>query len=230
MKEAFMPKSMMEILSAGGFFMIPLVILSIILVALIFVFLFTLRRRAVVTGRYMATADALLRKGDYLGLLAASNRQSESVAQIMRRTLDFLTKNPHADFAEVREIAETEGARQAASLQQQTTYLADIGTLSPMVGLLGTVAGMIKSFIAMAGESGVMGGGDKPFLLAQGIAEALIATAAGLIVAIPAMAAYAYFRGRAHRLISELEGASTQLLSILSTQLRRRKSTRSPQE
>lgn len=219
-----MPKSLFEIMTAGGLFMIPLAVLSIVLVALIVAYVFTLRRGAVVTGRYMTTADALLRKGDYLGLLAVSNRHNEAVARVMQRTLDFLTKNPRADFSEAREIAETEGARQAAGLQQQTTYLADIGTLAPMVGLLGTVAGMIKSFIAMAGENGAIAGGAKPLLLAQGIAEALIATAAGLIVAIPAMAAYAFFRGKVQRLISDLEGASAQLLSLLAAQLRRRSS------
>jgi biopolymer transport protein ExbB len=140
-----------------------------------------------------------------------SNRHGEAVARIMRRTLDFLTKNPRATVADAREIAETEGTRQAAGLQQQIVYLADIGTVAPMVGLFGTVLGMIKSFSAVATDVS----SAKPALLAAGVSEALVATAGGLLVGIPAMAAYAYFRGRSQRLIAELEAATTQLITQL---------------
>ncbi|MFM8231134.1 MAG: MotA/TolQ/ExbB proton channel family protein, partial [Chthoniobacterales bacterium] len=92
--------SLWEVLVSGGPVMIPLGILSVIAVMLVLVYLFTLRRGAVVTKRYMTTADALLRKRDYLGLLAISNRHREAVAQIMQRTLDFVTQHPQATFAE----------------------------------------------------------------------------------------------------------------------------------
>jgi biopolymer transport protein ExbB len=196
---------------AGGIVMIPLAALSVLAVMLMVVYFFTLRRGAVVTGRYMTTADALLRKGDFYGLLAVSNRHGEAVACIMRRTLDFLTKNPKASMAEAREIAETEGTRQAAGIQQQIVYLADIGTIAPMIGLFGTVLGMIKSFSVVAADVSA----TKPTLLAAGVSEALVATAAGLLVGIPAMAAYAYYRGRSQRLIAELEAATTQLIAQL---------------
>jgi biopolymer transport protein ExbB len=198
---------------AGGWAMIPLAILSVIALMLILIYFFTLRRGAIVTGRYMTTADALLRKGDYYGLLAVSNRHGEAVARIMRRTLDFLTKNPRATLADAREIAETEGTRQAAAINQQIVYLADIGTIAPMVGLFGTVVGMIKSFSVVALDVNA----TKPMELAAGVSEALVATAGGLLVGIPAMAAYAFYRGRAQRLIAELEAATTQLIAQLGT-------------
>jgi len=197
---------------AGGVVMIPLGVLSVITLMLIIIYFFTLRRGAIATGRYMTTADALLRKGDYYGLLAVSNRHGEAVARIMRRTLDFLAKNPKATLAEAREIAETEGTRQTAAINQQIVYLADIGTISPMIGLFGTVLGMIKSFHSVALDVSA----TKPALLASGVSEALVATAGGLLVGIPAMAAYAFYRGRVQRLIAELEAATTQLLSLLS--------------
>ena len=75
----------------------------------------------------MATADALLRKRDYLGLLAVSNRHGEAVARVVQKMLDFMTKNPQADFAQAREIAETEGTRVATNLHNKVMYLADIG-------------------------------------------------------------------------------------------------------
>ncbi len=88
----------------------------------------------------METAEALLRKRDYLGLIAVSNRHSEAVARITARTLDFATKNPLASPESIREVAETEGSRVASSLNHRIVYLADIATLSPMLGLLGTVS------------------------------------------------------------------------------------------
>lgn len=201
-----------QFVKAGGIVMIPLGVLSVITLMLIIVYFFTLRRGAIATGRYMTTADALLRKGDYYGLLAVSNRHSEAVARIMRRTLDFLAKNPKATLSEAREIAETEGTRQTAGINQQIVYLADIGTISPMIGLFGTVLGMIKSFHAVALDVTA----TKPAMLASGVSEALVATAGGLLVGIPAMAAYAFYRGRVQRLIAELEAATTQLLSLLA--------------
>ena len=205
-----------HIILAGGPAMIPLGILSVITLALIIAFLFSLRRGSMVTRRYMQTADALIRKKDYLGLLAVSNRHNEAVARVIQRTMDFLTKNPRATFAEVREIAQTEGLRQASALNQRVAYLADIGTIAPMIGLLGTVIGIVRSFGVIAIDAAA----TRPTMLAQGIGEALIATAAGLLVGIPAMAAYSYFRGRVHALISELEAASTQLLALLSTSVK----------
>ena len=201
-----------EVVLSGGPVMIPLGILSVIAVMLVLIYLFTMRRGAVVTKRYMATADALLRKRDYLGLLAISNRHREAVARIMQRTLDFITQHPEATFAEAREIAETEGTRQAAALNQRIAYLADIGTIAPMLGLFGTVLGMIKSFSVVASDIVA----SRPIMLAEGVSEALVTTAAGLCIGIPAMAAYSFFRGRVQSLIAELEAASTQLIALLA--------------
>ena len=205
-----------QIILAGGPAMVPLGILSVITLALVIAFLFSLRRGSVVTKRFMQTADALIRKRDYLGLLAVSNRHNEAVARVVQRTMAFLTKNPRASFAEVREIAQTEGLRQASALNQRVAYLADIGTIAPMIGLLGTVIGIVRSFGVIAIDAAA----TRPTLLAQGIGEALIATAAGLLIGIPAMAAYSYFRGRVHALISELEAASTHLLALLSASVK----------
>ncbi len=203
---------LVAVLMKGGVVMYPLAGLSVIAVMLILIFFFSLRRGGVVSGRYMKSADALLRKGDYYGLLALSNRHNQFVARVMRRTLEFLTKNPGATIAEAREIAETEGTRQASGLNQQIVYLADIGTIAPMVGLFGTVLGMIKSFSVVANGLDA----SRPMLLAGGVAEALVTTAAGLLIGIPAMAAYAYFRGRVQSLIADLEAATTQLMALMS--------------
>lgn len=204
--------SVWQVLMSGGPVMIPLAALSVLTVMLILIYLFTLRRGAVVTSRFMQTADALIRKRDYLGLLAISNRHNEAVALIIQRTMEFLTKHPKATISEAREIALAEGTRLAGSLNQQITYLADIGTIAPMVGLFGTVLGMIKAFTAVASDVAA----SRPVMLADGVSEALVTTAAGLLIGIPAVAAYAFFRGRVQGLISDMEAASTHLLAQIS--------------
>ena len=211
--------NILEAMIAAGPVMMLLFLLSIFSVMLVIVYFLTIRRGAVVTSGYMATADALLRKRDYLGLLAVSNRHGEAIARVVQKTLDFTTKNPSADFAQAREIAETEGTRVATSLNNRVTYLADIGMIAPMLGLLGTVIGIIRSFGALGSDLGTA----RYVLLSNGISEALINTCGGLGIGIPAMIFYAFFRGRAQRLISDLEAASTHILALLSLQHNRRR-------
>ena len=202
-----------KLIQDGGFAMIPLGFLSVVTVMLVLIYLFTLRRSAILTPHYMNTADVLLKKRDYLGLLAISSRHSEAVARVVQRTLDFATKNPTASFEVVRDIAETEAGSQAASLQHRTVYLADIGMLSPMIGLLGTVFGIIRSF-------GLLGSGQtatsRDLLLANGVSEALVATASGLVLGITAMFFYSLFRNRVQSLISDLEIASAHILGLIA--------------
>lgn len=202
-----------DILSKGDvFIMVPLGLLSLATVVLIFLYLLTIRRGAVVSDRFMNAAEAMIRKRDYLGLIAFCHRHNECAARVTHKTLDFLTKYPRASFASVREVAEAEGSRQASLLTSRISYLADIGAIAPMVGLLGTVLGMIKAFIQISGGSGQ---GVKQMELATGVSEALIATASGLAIAIPALFFYAIFRSRVQKYISELEAAATHLISLL---------------
>ena len=166
----------------------------------------------------MHSADALIRKQDYLGLLAVCNRQNESIARVTQKALDFATKNPTASFDEVREVTEAEGSRQSSLLSQRIAYLADIGAIAPMVGLLGTVVGMIDTF-GDIGEAQFAAAEHKG--LANGVWQALLTTAAGLSIGIPALIFYSIFRGRVQRLISELEAASTHLMALLAAQYKR---------
>ena len=210
-----------DITRSGGWAMIPLAALSVLTVMLVLVYLFTLRRGSIVSAHFMNTADVLLKKRDYHGLLAISSRHSEAISRVVQRTLDFATRNPNAEYQIVREIAETEGATQAASLQHRIIYLADIGMLSPMIGLLGTVLGIIKSFGVLASKQ--TADASRNMLLAAGVSEALVATATGLILGITAMAFYALFRGKVQSLISDLEIATTHILGLLALNYNRRR-------
>ncbi len=206
------PSTLWNILVSGGLFMLPLAAMLFLATLLIFIYRLTLRRGAVVSRRYLYICGGLLRKRDYLGLLAVSNRHGEAVARIVQSMLAFAKDNPTASLENVREIAETEGIRQASTLNHRITYLADVGTIAPMVGLLGTVSGMIHSFGSLATDLAT----SKPMMLAGGVSEALVCTASGLVVGIIAFTGYAYFRGRVQRLTSDLEAASTQILAVFS--------------
>lgn len=216
----------LEMFAKGGYTMYALLLISVILVLFILVFLATIRRNAVVSDKFMSAAEAMIRRRDYLGLVAYCHRQNESIARVMQKSLEFLTKNPNAPFVEVRSLAESEGSRQAGTLTSRITYLADIAAIAPMVGLLGTVLGMIKSFIHISGGAGQ---GVRQMELAGGVSEALIATASGLIIAIPALTFYSLFRGRVFQYVSELEAATAHLMAILNGQIESRPASQQPQ-
>src|SRR5438270_694775 len=86
--------TLLKLMQSGGWVMIPLLLASLVTLTLVLVCVFSLRRGTIVSRRFMDTADALLRKRDYLGLIAVSNRHSEAIARITSKTLDYATKNP----------------------------------------------------------------------------------------------------------------------------------------
>jgi biopolymer transport protein ExbB len=210
--------SFIEVLAKGGVMMFPLGLMSVIMVILILIFMLTIRRNAIVSDRFMNTAESMIRKRDFLGLVAYSHRRNECMARISQKTLDFISSNPGIPFENVREVAQTEGSRQAGMLTSRITYLADIGAIAPMVGLLGTVIGMIKAFIEISGDGGQ---GVRQMGLAEGVSEALIATAGGLAISIVALVFYSFFRGKVFRYIGELEAAATHLIALLHAQFER---------
>jgi biopolymer transport protein ExbB len=101
----------------------PLIGLSMIAFFMIVLFTFTVRQGTVVSDAFMNSADALIRKQDYLGLLAVCNRRNECIARITSKTLDFATRNPTASFEEVKEVTEAEGNRQSSLLLARIAYL-----------------------------------------------------------------------------------------------------------
>jgi biopolymer transport protein ExbB len=205
----------LDIFVQGGVvLMTPLAVISFLAVMLIVFYFLTIRQGTVVSNKFMNAADALIRKQDYLGLIAVCNRENECIARIVYKTLDFATKNPTASFDEVREVTEAEGTRQASILNNRISYLNDIGRIAPMIGLLGTVVGMIEAF-------NDIGSGVQHMKLAPGVSKALITTAAGLVIGIPSLIFYSIFRGKVQKLIAELEAAMTHIMALLAAQYKR---------
>jgi biopolymer transport protein ExbB len=203
------------VVEKGGFVMYPLALISVMTLVLVFFYFNTIRRNSVVSDRFMSQAEAMIRKRDYLGLVAQCHRENKSISRVAEKSLDFMTQNTGVSFKEVREVAEAEGSRQAGILTQRISYLSDIGAIAPMIGLLGTVIGMIKSFYQISAGNFE---GVKQMELAGGVSEALITTASGLVIGIVALIFYSIFRGRVQKYIAELEAASTHLMALLAAQ------------
>jgi len=212
-----MELTLWELLIEGGWVMIPLYAVSFVVVALIIYYFMTLRAGRIVTDDFRKTMETVIQEKNFGAMLERSRDEPQILARVMERTASFLQRNPSADFAAVREVAQTEGSRQASALHQQTVYLMDMGVLAPMLGLFGTVVGILRSFGRLASEDIPM----RTMLLAGGVSQALVATAVGLLVGISAMFFYSYFRGRVQGLISELEASATALVAQLGVTLKK---------
>lgn len=196
-----------EIWRQGGWIMWVLAGMSAIGAAFIVYFFALLRVGQIVPPVLRNDVLKKIRGGDADDIRTACDYKPCPLSEVVLAGLDCLGERNAADPALLKDVLEGEGSRQAGLLQGQTQYLLDIAVIAPMVGLLGTVFGMLRAFDAVALDLAQA----KPMVLAQGVSQALITTAAGLIVGIPAMMFYAYFRGRASNLISRLEAASSEV-------------------
>lgn len=200
-----------QIIQAGGWIMYVLGAMSIGMVALIFYFLVVLRPETVTPRKLTREIGDLLNQGDLKQVRTVCNAKPSPVSAVTLSALDYAERADEVDSGLLKEIIEGEGSRQSSMIQGQTQYLLDIGVIAPMVGLLGTVLGMLTAFNAVALDLARA----KPIYLAAGVSQALVTTAAGLLVGIPAMVFYSYFRGRTSKLISRLEVISAEILTQL---------------
>ena len=209
---------LIELFEKGGALMWPLLVLSVIAFMVFFVCLWTTRGNAVLPIRMIASVESFIRRKDYAGLMDICERNDSSFARTLRVVMMFLQRNPRANIDEVREVASAEGSRQASILTRNISWLADIGAIAPMIGLLGTVIGMMRTFTEMAAGNFE---GVKQMQMASGISEAMITTAGGLVLAIPCMFCYVIFRNRIQKRITDMEVAITHILSVISVQMDR---------
>jgi biopolymer transport protein ExbB len=214
--------SLLSMVAHAGWVMIPLALASLITVTLIIYCFFTLTEKSITTPELLERIEPFFENEDLEGLAAYVAERPQATARIIDRTLQFLERHPEADADSIKVVAETEGNRIAAALNQRVLYIMDVGVLSPMLGLFGTVVGILNSFGHIASEASPM----RTMLLAGGVSQALVATASGLIVGITAMAFYAYFRGRVGHLISLLESEATLLVQELVLLTKRHRVTR----
>jgi biopolymer transport protein ExbB len=214
--------SLLGMVAAAGWVMIPLALASMLTLTLIIYCFFTLTEKSITTPELLERMEPFFENEDVEGLAHYVAERPQATARIVDRTLTFLERHPDADADSIRIVAETEGNRIAAALNQRVLYIMDVGVLSPMLGLFGTVVGILNSFGHIASEASPM----RTMLLAGGVSQALVSTAAGLTVGITAMAFYAFFRGRVGHLISILESDATLLTQELILLSNRHRVTR----
>lgn len=198
---------MLEIVQAGGWLMLPIIGCSIIAAAIILERLWSLQPKRVlpvnlaVQVRHWVSTDQL--DPEHLQRL----HQSSPLGQMLATGL----ANRHAPREVIKERIEDVGRHAVHELERYLNALGTIAAISPLMGLLGTVIGMIKVFAAIT-ASGV----GNPGILAGGISEALITTAAGLCVAIPALIAYRYLRARVDALVVQMEKETIKFLETMA--------------
>ena len=157
--------------------------------------LLVLRRSQILPQKFLEALNSHLDQADIDGAIVTCRRSRCMFSRVILGGL----RRVHEPAEKVRDAITASGSREAAHLHQKISYLANIGTISPMLGLLGTVLGMIMAFnIISSGEV-------RHYLLAAAIARAMVTTAAGLVIGIPAMALYFYLRGRLLRLTTHVE-------------------------
>jgi biopolymer transport protein ExbB len=208
--------SIKEIFKAGGSCMYPLTALSILAVWFVFYFFAVLRPVQVVPPTLFRDVLEHLRGGRRIEARHLCELKPGPLSTIVLSATDYASRTEKADPAMLRDVIEGEGSRQSEEVQGQIQYLLDIAVVAPMVGLLGTVFGMMHAFGSIANDIA----SAKPVVIAEGVSEALITTAYGLMIGIPAMAFYAYFRRRAASLVSRLEAAGTDVLTAMSNRRR----------
>lgn len=160
-------------------------------------------------------------KGELLGTLEKCLRSNdvERALKILRGTKAPLTRVLHAGVANAQEkkeiirlLMDEAALAQIPRIETRTGFLVMFSNVATLLGLLGTIIGLIKSFAAVAGASA----GEKATELAKGISEAMNCTAFGLIVAIPALLFYAILKAREHKLVDDINAAAVSLYNIIT--------------
>jgi biopolymer transport protein ExbB len=197
---------LIDLIVRGGIFMYPIIFCSVVALAVFLERLWVLRRKSILPPEFIRNVEDLIRKQKIADALFLCQGDASSIAKIFFAGL----KNAGRGMWLVKESIEERGGREAAMLEKHAGILSTIANLAPLLGLLGTVSGMIKTFNVIS----VQGVGN-PAPLAGGIAEALITTAAGLTVAIPTLVCHRIVRDKAGSLIFEMEENSIRIIELM---------------
>ena len=199
---------MPELIKAGGWLIVPILVCSLVATIIIFERLLALRRARVLPGRLMT----ILQHWMELGAIDQREMQTLPLASPLGRIVAAGLANRGRPREVLRERIEDTGRHVVHELERFLNTLGTIAAISPLLGLLGTVAGMIKIFQVVSVQ-----GNSNFSLLSIGIAEALVTTAAGLTVAIPSLLFYRYFQGRVDELVVRMEQETLQLIDLLDS-------------
>ncbi|MFH0845323.1 MAG: MotA/TolQ/ExbB proton channel family protein [Pseudomonadota bacterium] len=190
--------------------MYPIIFCSIVALAIFFERLWVLRRDHIIPEEFIRYVEDLLKKQKISEAIFICQSNTSSIAKIFLAGL----KNTGRGMWLVKEAVEERGGREAITLEKRVGILSTIANLTPLLGLLGTVSGMIKTFSVISTQAMA-----DPSQLAGGIAEALITTATGLCIAIPTMVCHRILKDKAQSLIFEMEESSIRLIEIMESSI-----------
>ncbi len=197
---------MLEIVTAGGWLMLPILLCSVAAVAIVGERFWTLQQNRITPKNLVAEVWQLYRKDKLDDSQIRKIRDNSPLGRILAAGLVNIRHNREV----MKEGIEETGRQVVSELERYLNTLGTIASITPLLGLLGTVIGMIKVFSAITAH----GVGD-PGVLAGGISEALITTATGLSVAIPSLMFYRYFRGRVNALVLKMEEEALKLVEVI---------------
>ena len=195
-----------QLFHKGGPVMYPLLACSVIALAIVLERAFNLRRIRIIPLDFLQR----IRQHWYRSETEMAMNLCESYNVPVSRVLKAGLARHTQGFSEMEKAIEGAGGHETSLLSSNLRILGAIGNLAPMLGLLGTVVGMIKAFDVIS-----MHGTGNPGLVASGISEALITTATGLVIGIPSLAIYHFLRGRVDKFIYEMEGVSIELMESI---------------
>ena len=198
---------LLSIFEKGGVMMYPIFFSSVLMLGIAIERLYNLRRKNVINSEFLENVRKQWDWKDIKKTLQLCNSFDNSLSRILK--VGVLRVGGKLD--EIERAIEGAGQHEASLMNSNLRVLGAVANITPMMGLLGTVLGMIKAFNVIS-----LSGTGSPGLVASGISEALITTAAGMAVGIPALALYHYFRGKIDRYVFEMEEISFQLIEELS--------------
>ncbi len=197
---------MLELVKAGGWLMVPILLCSVIAMAIVAERFWSLQRKRITPGNLVVQVWQWAKSGNLNDDRIRALRKSSPLGRIMAAGL----VNRDTSRAMMKESIEDVGRHVVHDLDRYLNTLGTIASITPLLGLLGTVIGMIKVFAVITTQ----GVGD-PGILAGGISEALITTAAGLTVAIPTLMFHRYFRGHVDELVVTMEQEALKMVEAM---------------
>ncbi|MEF3254194.1 MAG: MotA/TolQ/ExbB proton channel family protein [Deferribacterales bacterium] len=197
---------MFEVIQKGGVMMYPIILLSIISLAIFLERLFILRVTNFVPKVFLEKLEAMLENKDFDGAIALCESAPSAISNIAKGILT----NLDLPISRLTEYIEETGRFEVQKLERFLPTLQTISSLAPLLGFLGTVVGMIQTFMVMANQ-----GNANIQALSGGIAVALLTTAAGLFVAVPTVIFFHIIRHRADKISLELEKATSTIMNLI---------------
>ena len=202
---------MLSIIQAAGWPIWPLILCSIVGLALVVERFMTLREQRIAPPRLLDEVIAVTRQGLPSPDVVAKLHDNSVLGEVLASGLRAVASDPRLTEAGLRQVFENAGRIGVHQLERYLNTLGTIAAAAPLLGLFGTVVGMIEIFGSQAPT-----GGSNPAMLAHGISVALYNTAFGLIIAIPALMFYRYFRGKVDEYTLQLELSAERLLPHLT--------------